>query len=62
MQNQTPIIASRYCDNLEQSVILCRQASDDSTQPPQYRCLSSHLCGKTDCMHDPMELSSTEEG
>ncbi|MGM9624613.1 MAG: hypothetical protein ACI3XM_02780 [Eubacteriales bacterium] len=52
---QEPEIASRYCENLGQSVILCRQEPTEADRSPQYRCLSAHLCGKTDCTHDLSE-------
>ncbi|MBQ8577532.1 MAG: hypothetical protein IJ449_06160 [Clostridia bacterium] len=61
MKNETQL-ASHYCENLGQSVILCREVSEvaDKSEPTaaQYRCLSSHLCGRADCTHD---LSGTHD-
>ncbi len=53
MYMQEPL-AARYCDHLTQTVILCRdsQKSNETLDGAvQYRCLSSHLCGKETCAH-----------
>ncbi|MBQ3066237.1 MAG: hypothetical protein IJC98_08375 [Clostridia bacterium] len=51
-------LAAKYCDHLTQTVILCRdpQKSDEASDGvAQYRCLSSHLCGKETCAHTVRE-------
>ena len=40
------MLASKFCDSLGMSVILCRSAENEP-----YRCLSSHLCGGQMCDH-----------
>lgn len=37
-------LASKFCDSLGMSVILCREEGTDA-----FRCLSSHLCGTQTC-------------
>ena len=46
-------IAERYCARVDANVILTR-VNEDATKPPEYRCLSSHLCSEEDagqCRH-----------
>lgn len=40
------MLASKFCDSLGMSVILCRNAEHEP-----YRCLSSHLCSGESCDH-----------
>lgn len=40
------LLASKFCDSLGLSVILCRNAENEP-----FRCLSSHLCGGRGCDH-----------
>lgn len=50
-------IAERYCARVDGNVILTR-INADASEPPQYRCLSSHLCADKDgepCRHAPTE-------
>ncbi len=36
-------IAERYCARVDANVILTR-VNEDASKPPEYHCLSSHLC------------------
>ena len=36
-------IAQRYCSRVDANVVLAK-INADVNEPPQYRCLSSHLC------------------
>lgn len=55
-------IAERYCAHMDANVILAR-INEDATEPPEYMCLSSHLCkgdGIDACRHRRSDGVSTE--
>ena len=43
-KQQAQEIAQRYCSHVDANVVLAK-INDNADEPPQYRCLSSHLCG-----------------
>ena len=49
-------LASKFCESLGMSVILCR---DQGTE--HCRCLSSHLCGTQTCGEHHRENQETEK-
>ena len=53
-------IAERYCAHVDGNVILTR-INEDASEPPRYRCLSSHLCADRNgepCRHAPEEKTA----
>ena len=57
-------IAERYCAHMEANVILAR-INEDATKPPEYMCLSSHLCKGNDdkysCRHKRTQEAAPKE-
>ena len=47
-------LASKYCESLGMSVILCRVEGKD-----EFRCLSSHLCGGQTCNENQTQMQKT---
>jgi len=50
-------LASKFCDSLGMSVILCREEGSE-----HYRCLSSHLCGGQTCENQRTPKPPAEHG
>jgi len=49
-------ITQRYCARVDANVVL-QKLGMDADAPPQYRCLSSHLCSGDGCENHPSRIT-----